>query len=258
MIRAFKELVRYRQLVRSLVGLDLKVRYRRSVLGILWTLLNPLLLMLVLWVVFGRIVRNSEKNYAMFLLSGLMVWTFFQQAVSQSLTSIVKNRMLIQKIYVPKLVFPVSVVTSNLVNFFFFIVAYHLIVPFTNVGIQKTLPLAVPALLMIYLMSTGVALILGTLNVFFRDVSHLTTVMLRALFYMTPILYRPSTLGPKAEFLIQFNPLYYPIEAIRNAIYDGVVAPPEIWITGFGISLLVLLAGAILFTATEQKFVYYA
>jgi ABC-type polysaccharide/polyol phosphate export permease len=207
MFAALKEVVAYRGLLGNLVGLDLKVRYRGSFFGALWTLLNPVLLMLVLWFVFSRFGRIQEKSYAMFLLSGLMIWLFFQQAVSQSLGAVVKNKALIQKIYVPKMVFPLSVVTSNLVNMVFFLVAYHLIVVFTSVGLQVTAPLIIPVFVMVYLLAVGWALIMSTANVFFRDFSHLTQVLLRALFYLTPVLYRPSLLGDKVAAILKINPV---------------------------------------------------
>jgi ABC-type polysaccharide/polyol phosphate export permease len=256
--RSVVELVEYRQLVYNLVATNLKVRYRRSFLGLLWTLLNPLLLMLVMWVVFSRFGRIQEKNYAMFLLSGLMVWIFFQQSISQSLNSIVKNKSLIDKIYVPKLVFPISVVISNLVNVGFFLVAYVILVIPTQVGIQTTIPFVLPALLMVYILASGSALLMATLNVFFRDMEHLTSVILRALFYLSPILYRPEMLGPKANTVLRLNPVYYPILTARGALYDGVVASWDLWVIGYAVALSTLVIGWMVFVSVQQRFVYYA
>lgn len=258
MLKSFIELFQYRQLVANLVATDLKVRYRRSFLGLLWTLLNPLLLMLVMWVVFKKFGRVDEKSYAMFLLAGLMVWIFFQQAVSQSLGSIVKNRALIQKIYVPKLVFPVSTVLSNLVNTAFFLLAYHMMVVFSPVGLQPTAPFVLLSLLMALILASGVGLVMGALNVFFRDFQHLTQVGLRALFYLTPVLYRPGIFSPKVNLILRLNPVFYPVVTGRDAIYEGVISPMEDWVIGFSLAIIVLLAGALVFSATEKKFVYYA
>lgn len=265
MLKPLKELFAYRHLVANLVSTEIKVRYRRSFLGVLWTLLNPVLLMLVMWVVFSRFGKAVERNYAMFLLSGLMTWIFFQQSVAQSLNSITKNSTLMQKIYVPKLVFPVSTVLSNLVNFFFFLVAYHLIVgvgrlfgAFESVHIEPTAPVVFGALLMVFILATGVGLLMGTLNVFFRDFQHLTQVMLRVLFYLTPVLYRPNLMGEKVAFVLRFNPVYYPVVIGRATIYDGTLGEPIDWLLGFGAALLVLLAGIMMFAATDKKLIYYA
>jgi ABC-type polysaccharide/polyol phosphate export permease len=257
-LRPIRELVRYRALLEYLVLLDLRVRYRGSVLGFLWTLLNPLLLMLVMWAVFSRVVRLDEDNYALFLLSGLMGWLFFQQSIDQSLTTIVRNKGLIQKIYLPKIVFPISVVASNLVNLAFFLVAYFLVALPTAHGIPWTATLIVPVLGMLFLMSAGLSLIISALTVFFRDLTHLTSVILRALFYATPIFYRPEVLGSTGHFALKLNPAYYPVIAMRDVLYSGKVPSLEVWAGGYGMGVALVLLGLVIFTNTEDRFVYYA
>ncbi|MEK7704761.1 MAG: ABC transporter permease [Myxococcota bacterium] len=258
MLRSLREVYRYRNLVGYLVRLDLKVRYRGSILGFLWTLLNPLLLMLVMSAVFSRFGRVSEKSYALFLLSALMVWVFFDHSISSGLTAIIKQRSLLQKIYVPKLVFPVTLVTSNVVNLVFFFAAYLIIASFTSVGIPATTPLLVPVVLMLFVVSLGGALLMATLNVFFRDFTHLTAAIMRALFYLTPIFYSPSMFGPHAERYLRLNPMYYPVIAARDVLYYGVVPPAQIWLVGFGAAFFVLVVGLWAFVRNEVKFIYYA
>ena len=169
MRKSLGELLEYRELVQYIVMTDLKVRYRGSLLGFFWTLLNPLLLTLVLWAVFSKFGRVDEENYALFLLSGLMIWIFLSQSMTMALNSIIKQRSLIQKIYVPKIVFPVSVVLSNLTNFMFFLVAYSVIACLTTIGLLPTALLIVPVIGMAFLLAVGTALLMATLNVFFRD-----------------------------------------------------------------------------------------
>ena len=226
-------------------------------LGFFWTLLNPLLLTLVLWMVFSRLARMDEKSYPLFLLSGMMTWTFFSQSIERSLNSIIGNKGLIQKIYLPKLVFPVSIVNSNLVNFFFFLVAYLLIAAPTSVGIPATVWLLPLAIAMLYLLSAGGAMLICTLNVFFRDFTHLTSVLLRALFYLTPIFYKPDLLGPKTEALLRLNPVFYPVVVTRDLLYYGQVPSLEMWLTGFGFAVALFTMGLMTFTSTQNKFVYY-
>ncbi len=256
--RSLRELVQYRELLRYFIVLDLKVRYRGSVLGFLWTLLNPLLLMLVMWAVFSRFARIQEDSYALFLLSGLMAWLFFQQSVGRSLTSIVSNRGLIQLIYLPKVVFPISIVGSNLLNVFFFFIAYLLIAVFTNHGVPWTVVMLPAVLLMLFLLCSGAALLMCSLTVFFRDFTHLTPVLMRALFYLTPIFYRPDMLGPKGAVLLRASPVYYPVVATREILYYGTIPGADIWLTGFAYALLLLAIGLVVFVATEDRFVYYA
>lgn len=258
MLNSLKELVQYRELIQYLVVTDLRVRYRGSILGFLWTLLNPLLLTLVLWLVFSKFGKVDEKNYALFLLSGLMVWIFFSQSVTMALNSIVKQRGLIQKIYVPKVVFPIAVVISNLTNFAFFLVAYAIIAALTPVGLSPVNIMVVPAVGMVFLLSLGCSLIMATLNVFFRDFLHLTEVILRLMFYLTPILYRPEIFGEQVRFFFQLNPAYYPIVATRSVLYDQVMPSAEIWALGYGAACLSCLLGLYVFVKTQDKFVYYA
>ena len=258
MLGQLKELYAYRELVRYLVATDLKVRYRGSVLGILWTLLNPLMLTLVMWLVFSRFGRLDEKNYALFLLASLMVWVFFSQSIGSSLTSILKHRGLIDKIYLPKLVFPVALVTSNLVNLGFFLLAYLLIALCTDVGVPPTAILIIPAVIMLYMLSVGGALLMSALNVFYRDFTHLTEVLLRALFYLTPVFYPPTILGDDLSFVLKFNPVYYPVVLARDVLYYGTAANPIDWLIGFAVAFGMFVLGLKVFTSSQDNFVYYA
>ena len=258
MVRPVIELLRYRSLLRYFVLLDLKARYRGSFLGFLWTLLNPLLLMLVMWAVFSRFARIQESNYALFLLSGLMAWLFFSQSVERSLTTIISNRGLIQLIYLPKMVFPMSIVWSNLLNLLFFFISYLIIALFTSHGVPRTVLLLPLVLLMLFLLSSGAALLMCSLTVFFRDFTHLTPVLMRALFYLTPIFYRPDILGPKGMMLLRFNPVYYPVVLTREVLYYGRVPGAELWVIGFAAAVAIVIAAQAVFSLTEKRFVYYA
>lgn len=237
---------------------DLTVRYRASFLGFVWTLLNPLMLMVVMWFVFSRFGRIDEENYALFILSGLMTWTFFSQSIERGQASIIANAGLIQKIYLPKLVFPVATVTSNLVNLFFFLAAYTVIAIVGGHTQTLSFFLVIPGLFMLYSLGLGGAVMMASLNVFFRDFTHLTSVLLRALFYLTPIIYPPGIMGDDAATLLRLNPLYYPVVVIRDAIYYGRVSDPQDWAIGFATGALMLTGGLVLFSATEERFVYYA
>ena len=258
MKKLFEELYRYRELTQYLVVLNLKTRYRGSFLGFLWTLLNPLLLMVVLWFVFSRVARIEEDNYGLFLLSGLIVWLFFQQSIDGGLGSIIKQHSLMQKIYVPKVVFPVAVVTSNLVNLLFALTAYCIIAFFSTGSLPASIIFLVPAIFMLYLITLGGALLLATLNVFFRDFTHLTGAVLRALFYLTPIIYPPDLFGEQAAAYLKLNPIYYPVVTARDVLYYGNIPSLEMWLIGFGLSLAGLFIGARVFIKNQNKFVFYA
>ena len=253
-----KDLYNYRMLLKYLVASELKQRYRGSVLGFFWTLLNPLLLMLVMWVIFSRVRNFDQEHYTLFLLAGLMAWLFFSQSVEQALNTIINRASLFKSVYIPKIIFPTAVVTSNLVNLIFFFVAYLLISLATGKALPLTNLLLPLAIFNLFLYALGTALITCSLNVFYRDITHLTTAVLRALFYLTPVFYKPEMLGPKAAFYLQFNPLYYPVTCVRSVIYDGVVPSLAHWGISFGIGLGLVVIGLFIFTKSESKFVYYA
>lgn len=257
MLKSLKEVIQYRGLVRHMVASDLKARYRGSVLGFLWTLLNPLMLTLVLWAVFSRLARMDERSYALFLLSGLMVWLFFQQSIQQSLKSITSNRALLQKIYVPKLIFPLVVVTSNAVNLGFFVLAYLIIALCVEQSVPSTAIALVPIVALGFLTVTGLSLCAATVNVFFRDAEHLFAVILRALFYFTPVIYGPALVGDMAP-LLAYNPAYFLVVASRDVLYDGVLPPTDIWLQGAGFAASSMLLGVLVLTRYQDKFVYYA
>jgi len=252
------ELFRFRTLLEYLVVLDLRLRYRGSVLGFLWTLLNPLLLMLVMWAVFSRFGKVSEKNYALFLLSGLSLWIFFQQSIDRSLGAIISNRGLLQKVRVPRLIFPIAMVGSNFLNLLFFIAAYLVAALLFGYGVPVTAFFVPAALLMLLLLAAGAVLFMSALAVFFRDLTHLTPVLMRALFYLTPVLYRPTILGEQAHRILALNPAYYPVVAARELLYDGTVPDAQFWAIGYAAALVVFIVGLVVFTRTQEQFVYYA
>ena len=252
-----KELFRYRMLLKYLVVSELKQRYRGSVLGFLWTLLNPLLLMLVMWAIFSRVRRFDQEHYTLFLLAGLMAWLFFSQSVEQALNTIIGRASLFKNGYIPKIIFPTAVVTSKLVNLMFFCAAYILISLFAGRALPATNLLLPLAVFNLFLYALGTTLITCSLNVFFRDITHLTTAILRALFYLTPVFYKPEMLGPEAAYYLRFNPLYYPVTCIRSVIYDGQIPSLMHWGISFGIGFGLVTIGLLIFTKCESKFVYY-
>lgn len=250
------ELYRYRHLLRMLVGSELKLRYRRSALGFLWSLLNPLLMMSVLSVVFSIIMRFEVKDYALMLLSGLLPWTFISQAVNNSLMSLVTKGSLIHKVYVPKGVFPIATVLANLVNFVLSLIP--LLVIGLAIGHRFSLALLfLPvAILLVAVLACGLALLFSCLNVFFRDFTHMTEVLLQALFYASPIIYGIEMVPERFRPFFQLNPLSSIIECFRAPIYRGVLPTWSDLGVATATSLCILLIGSTVFLANEDQFVF--
>ena len=222
------ELVQYRQLVAMLVVRELKVRYKRSVFGLLWTMLNPLLLMIVYTVVFGTIMRSPQRNFAIFLLSGLLPWLFFSTAVLQGLTSILTNQDLIRKVRLPQAVFPLSVVGSNLINFALSLLPLLLLMALRGQPFTPALLFLPVGMLILTVFVSGVTLLFSTFTVFFRDVRHLTEVLLQMLLYLSPVLYDLQMLGERGEWwfrafrlFLRLNPISYLLPLIRDPVYYG-------------------------------------
>src|SRR3954467_5853186 len=210
------ELLQYRELVAMLVVRELKVRYKRSVLGLLWTMLNPLLLMVVYTVVFATIMRAPQRNFAIFLLSGLLPWLFFSVAVLQGLNSILANQELIRKVRLPQAVFPLSVVGSNLVNFVLSFVPLLLLMAVLRQPFTPALLFVPVGMLVLTVFTSGVTLLFATFTVFFRDVRHLAEVALQMLMYLSPVFYDLKMLGQHDAWwfrlfrlLLRANPLTY-------------------------------------------------
>jgi len=237
--RQFLHLLQYRELLRNLVIRDLKVRYKNSVLGVLWSLMNPLLMMMVFTVVFTVMapVRSaSVENFPVFVLCGLLPWNFFASSVMGSTVSIVANAPLIKKVYFPREVLPLAMILANLVNFFIaLIVLFGMILAF---GIPLTIWLLyLPVVIFIQIIFTlGIGLFLATINVFYRDTQQIMDVLMLAWFFITPIFY-PIDILPKNYELFGFNldvwrlaPILNPMASLiatyRVILYTG--APPAL------------------------------
>ncbi len=202
-----RELSQYRNLLRNLVVRDLKARYKNSVLGILWSILNPLFLMLIFTIIFSVLANNEIPHYPIFVLTGLIPWNFFSGSLTSGTTSITSNSGLVKKVYFPRELLPTSALLSNLVNFLFaFLVLVVLLYAF---GIGLTIhALWVPAILLTQLIFTlGLCLLLGSLTVFYRDVLMILEVVILAWFFLTPVFYSLELFGNTATVLgVTFNP----------------------------------------------------
>ena len=259
-----RELFDYRQLVALLVVRELKVRYKRSVFGLLWTMLNPLLLMIVYTVVFSTIMPVPQKNFSIFLLSALLPWLFFQTSVIQGLNSVLTNQELIRKVRVPQTVFPLSVVGSNLVNFALSMVPLFLLMIFLRQPLTRALLFLPVGILLLTLFTSGVTLVLATFTVFFRDVKHLAEVVLQMMMYLSPIFYDLSSLGESKTWwyrlfktFLALNPLSYLITLIREPVYYGRL--PQLQTIGIaaGMSLFSLAIGYRIFQRLAPRHIHY-
>ena len=271
MISKLRELFSYRELIENLVVRDLKVRYRSSVLGFFWSWLNPLLMMTVFTVVFTVMVPNlAIPKFPVFVLCALLPWNFFNAAVTSAMNSIVHNAHLTKKVYFPREILPISTVLSNLVNFLLSLPVLFLFVVLFGVPLTPCL-LFLPLIVLVQVaFATGVALVLSTLNVFYRDTVVIMEVVMQAWFFLTPIFY-PAELLPEWKTLwgvalpvrrltYILNPMASIIASYRTVLYgftDGSPpAPPALDFFSRTIvtSVICLIVGYAIFTRHAHRF----
>jgi len=252
-----REVMRYRTLVYQFVRRDVVTRYKRSFLGVAWTMLNPLGMMLVLTVVFSQFFKSNTPYYPAYVLSGFLVWNFFSQTTTMAISSIVWGGGLFKRIYMPRAIFALSSMGTGLVNLVLALVPLILIMLVTGTPIRWTVIfLPIPVILLV-LFSLGVGLILSTTAVYFPDVAEMYQIVLAAWMYLTPIIYPSSMLPDNLRFWLELlNPMYRIVHLFRLPIYDGRLPTwGEFWPT-LVTTLVVLIVGWIFFTNKSDEFAY--
>jgi ABC-type polysaccharide/polyol phosphate export permease len=255
-LKEISEIVRYKELLKNLILRDIKVRYKRSVLGFLWVMLNPLLMMLILTMVFSNLFGISAKHYTAYLLSGIVLWNFFAQSTMQSTASFVGNANLIRKTYLPKTIFPLSAVMSASVNLVFSLVPLFLVLLITGTPGSSYFFLLPVVLVMVLVFSFGVALILATSTVFFHDTIPIYEVLLLGWMYLTPVFYPESILPPEILSIVRLNPFYHFLNIFRDALYTGNPLRYESLIYGFVFSSSIFIAGWLFYGRFKDRIIY--
>ncbi|MEW6286058.1 MAG: ABC transporter permease [Chloroflexota bacterium] len=252
------DILQYRDLVQQLIRRDIIARYKRSFLGVMWTMLQPLGMMAVMAVVFSALFHQVE-GYVVYLLSGLVAWTFFAQTTTAAITHIVWGGTLIKRIYIPMTSFSISSVGTGLINLLLSLIP--LVIIMLAVGRPMTwalLFIPIPILLLAAF-ALGISLILSTLAVYFPDIKEMYQIIVQAWMYLTPIVY-PENILPEAYrfWLLHLNPMYYLIKMFRATIYDGRIPSADIILAGVLISLGTLAVGWIYFSKKADEFAYLA
>ncbi len=216
-----REIREHRSVLFQLVRQQITLRYRRTFLGYLWTLLNPLLMMGVTSVVFSAIFKMDLKSYAVFLFSGIIAFNLFATVVTQSGQALIGNEQLIKKIYIPKILFPLATSTALLIDSLLMFLSLFLIVVAIGGHITPALFAILPAYLLLFTFSFGLALIFSVSAVYFRDLQHVIGIFMQALVFLSPVYYKPEALSGKVEWAMQLNPLTQFIEMFRLPIFMG-------------------------------------
>lgn len=250
-------LLKYKPLLSELVIKDIKIRYRKSILGVFWTLLNPLLMMIVLSVVFSNLFKFDIENYPVYILSGQLIFSFFSESTSNAMMSILGNAALIKKIYVPKYTFTLSSIISSMINVMASYAALIVVMVFMRCSLHYTIFLSFIPVLCLSIFATGIGLILASVVVKFRDIIHFYSVFLTALMYLMPVIYPISILEGKDWIfnIVKYNPLTMMLEMFRNFVMDGCMPGWEMFAITFGTAIVVLFLGFWIFRKRQDSFI---
>lgn len=244
--------------LRSLVTRDFKLKYRRSFLGVLWSLLNPLLMMVVMAAVFSYMFRFNIENFPLYLILGSIVFDFTRRGTSDAIESIILAQALIKKIRIEKMLFPLEKSAFELLNFIISLVAAAIVMIYFQVAPSIHALWGVPFLIICVTMFTaGLSLLISALAVFFRDVIHLWSVLLTAWNYATPIFYPYEMLAGWMQTVMQFNPLYHYVTFFRNIMMWNTNPGGMECLICFGMAAITFLVGFIVFRKTENRFILY-
>lgn len=254
MIAAFS---RYGYLMKQLVARDFKTKYKRSVLGVLWSFLNPLLTMSVQYIIFSTLFRSDIPNFAVYLLIGIVCYSFFSEATSMALTSIVSNAPLITKVYVPKYIYPLTRVMSSTINFLLALVPLFVVLLATHTPIRPAILLMPVGVLCLFAVSLGLGMLLASAMVFFRDTQFLWGVISMLWMYATPIFYPESIVPAAAMPFYKCNPLYHIIRFIRIILMDGISPEPKAYGLMLVTAFVPLILGVLVFKKTQDRFVIH-
>ena len=255
MIGTLKEILEYRTMIRSLVHKDLRGRYQASVLGFLWTFIVPLCQLLVYTVVFSVILRSSVEKFYLYLFVGLIPWNFFASCLTGGSCCIVQQQSLVNKIYFPREVVPIAYVTGAFVNMLYCEIVVFAVALIS--GVQFSIPglLCLPVVMAIeYILALGITMIMSAVDVYFRDLEHILSILSMAWMFMTPIMYDLSIIPERLRPLFQLNPMTSVVTAYRDILYAGGVPKLETLGIALGMGVVFLALGFLVFGKLKRRF----
>ena len=254
MKKVFKDLYNYRELLKTNVKKEIRGKYKNSFLGVLWSFLNPLLQIAVYAIVFPLIMKSNLPNYTVFLCCGLIPWNFFSAAISRTSFTMVENGNIIKKVYFPREILSLSVVTSEAINF---IISTIIILAFVlgyGMGLSKFIIFYPLVLIVQYLLLIGISFIVSSVTVYFRDLQHFIGIALQLLFYATPIVYAPNTIPDEFQWILKFNPMTYIINGYRDIFYYKQMPDLVSMAIVLGVSIVICLIGYFIFNKLQRRF----
>ena len=253
-----KTFIQYKDLIKELVSRDIKLKYRRSFLGYIWSILNPLLIMIVMTVVFSAMFKRNIENYPVYLLCGRMCFDFMTTSTNGAMRSVTGNAALLKKTYIPKYIFTLAKVTSCLVDFIFSLGALLIVMIVTRSSFHPHMLMLPLVIVQLYIFCCGLGFLLADLNVFFRDIQYIYRAITTAWMYLTPLFYPIEQLPGGIQTAIKlFNPMYYYVAQFRDLVLYGRVPGPRIFWGGWIFAFAMLFIGLAVFQKNKDKFILY-
>ena len=250
----FKKIYNYRELLKTNVKKEIRGRYKNSILGVMWSFLNPLLQLAVYAIIFGALLAGGDPTYHIYICVALIPWTYFTTTITQAAFTVIGNADIIKKVYFPREILPISVVTSGAVNFMISTIIILVFLFMAGLGVTPYILLYPVILLIQYLLLIGIAFIVSSITVYFRDLEHIIGVVLMAAFYATPIVYKLEQLPANLQVLMKLNPMTHLINAYRDIFYYQQM--PNITALGvlFAIALGLTIIGYFIFKKLQKGF----
>ena len=254
MINIFKNIFLYRELLKTNISKEIRGKYKKSFMGVLWSFFNPLLQLAVYAIIFPIILKNTVDNYVIFLCVALIPWAFFTTTITQAASTIIVNGNIIKKVYFPREILPISIVTSGAVNFLISTLIILIFLFAYGMGITRFV-LFYPIILIVqYILLLGVSFIISSITVYLRDLEHLIGIALMVLFYATPIVYSSDTIPESFAFIMKLNPMAHIINAYRDIFYYQRMPNMAAMMILLIISALVSVIGYMIFNKLQRRF----
>ncbi len=257
MFNRYAEMSKYSWLLRQLIYRDIKIKYKRSYLGYLWTLLHPLMMMVVLTIVFSHIFKFQIDNFPMYLITGQVMFNFFAESTNMAMPSIIQSSGLIKQVYIPKFIIPLSKVLSSLINLGFSLVAVMIVMVVTGATINFSIILFPIPIIYLFFISLGMSLLLATAAVYFKDIIYLYSIFIQILCYLTPLFYPVEVLPTKVQFLLNFNPLFHIVNYFRKVVLYGDLPTIMDNIVCIAFVVIFMILGIVIFRKFQRNFLLH-
>jgi ABC-2 type transport system permease protein len=257
LLNEIKELIKYKELLKNLIIRDIKIRYKRSALGFVWVMLDSFLMIVILYAVFSGLFWNRVDHYAAYIMCGVIIWKLFSQSTQTASIAFIHNRNIINKIYLPKSIFPISIVSSAFVHFLFSLVPLLFILIITKTALSNNVIFLPFVIGLIFIFSIGVSITISTLNVFFQDIKYIFDVVLLVAMYASAIFYPVSIVTGKFLFVLSINPVFHYIMLFRACLYDDTIPKTNHFLMGAAFAVASFSIGWMIYNKYKNRIIFY-